>query len=91
MVDILIESGMHLHDCIISQRRDAWVHAINLTNSATFFYLCTKSGKWAVCICVLCLVVSILHISTIFLLDFELLRQCGIFFFSFHFMTISES
>ena len=33
------------------------------------------------CICMLCLVVSILHISTIFLLDFELLRQCGIFFF----------
>ena len=84
---------MHLHDRIISQRRDAWVHTINLTDSATFFFIKVSVPSRESERCVFVCYVQWYRFC-IFLRYFYWISNCFdsvVFFFSFHFMTISKS
>jgi sensor histidine kinase YesM len=78
-VSYLLKSVKHLNDRIISLREKVRAH-----EPATFYWsACTKSEKWASCICML--EVSILHLSMSLLLDFRTdKRQRDIYCFTFH-------
>ena len=63
----------------------AWMH--HFTSVTTFYWSAsTKPGKWSVIY--LCVRVSIFTLSTIFLLDCKLFRQCGICCFSIGLWTV---
>jgi len=78
-VGILLTSGKHLHDRIISQRGEFWSHKTSLTLPLFIEVPVPSQESERSCICVLG--VSILPLSTILIL--ELFRQCGILCFSF--------
>ena len=44
-VDILLTFGKHLHDSIISQRGEVWVHKTNLISPLLFIYVSIPSQK----------------------------------------------
>ena len=69
-VSILLTCGKHLHERIISLRVDVWFHNTSLTLP---FLFKRKRG---------------IHFASFrdFIFDLELLRQCGIFYYVFHFI-----
>ena len=69
-VDMLLTCGiLLLHDDIISLRGEVWDNEISLTPPLVIVIPVPSQESDRSCICVLG--ISILHISTIFLLDFE--------------------
>ena len=86
MVGILIESGMHLHDRIISQRRDAWVHTINLTNSATFFLLKSLYQVGKVTGVYLCAMSSGIDFAYFYDISIGFRTASTVWYFFFHFI-----
>ena len=78
-IGLLITRGKHFNDRIISLKGEAWDHQTSLIPP---FYievpvLCTEIKRSCICV----LMISILHLFTIFRLDFgTFFRQCGIIF-----------
>jgi len=62
-IGILHKCGKHLHDSIISLRRDDWDHKTSLTRHSLLKSACTKPRKTAVVY--LCAKTSIVPLSTV--------------------------
>ena len=92
---ILITCGNHLHNCIISLKREVWACKTSLTLPLFIKVPVPSQESEGSCICVLG--VSILPLSTILIFNFRIVptvwyffyfilewfRQCGIFLFYF--------
>ena len=71
-----------LHDCIISLREDVWAHKTSLTLSLFIEVPVSSQESEQSCTCV-----SILSLSTLFLLDFKTVPTVWIFLV-FHFINV---
>jgi hypothetical protein len=68
-VGSLLTCGKHLHDSIISLRREVWTHTTSLAPSPLIeVHEPRQAGKWTVIY--LCVRISILPLSTILIFDF---------------------
>jgi hypothetical protein len=75
-VGILFTWGRHLYNRIITLRRDAWARKASLSPPLFIEVSVPSQESERSCICVLH--VSILPLSTIFILDLEMFQQCNI-------------